>query len=282
MDSIGKETYFMTGSYDTRLEDILFRYGVRINPNLVQDAQCNAIPILSSTRNGMPQQKLLPWMFFPVAAPTSNHPIVKNIDAVWFQFANSIDTTSNKNLKKTVLLHSSPYSRVVGAPVKVDLNLARINPDPSMFKTGGNYILALMLEGPFTSIFQYRSGAVADPSLSYKDHIDNNKMIVVSDGDVIRNQRKKSTGEIFPLGYDRYTQQQFGNKRFILNCIDFLCDDSGIIEVRGKEITLRLLNKAKIKSEKFQWQLINMIVPIVLILLFGFVNGYVRKRKYSI
>ena len=281
MDSIGKQTYFMTGSYETRLEDMLFRYGVRINSNLIQDAQCNGIPILSSTANGTPEQKILPWMFFPISAPTSNHPIVKNIDHVWFQFANSIDTTSSKKLKKTVLLHSSPYSKIVSAPVRVDLNLARINPDPSMFKDRGNYILAVMLEGPFNSIFQYRAGAVSDPSLPYVDHIDNNKMIVVSDGDVIRNQRKKSTGEVFPLGYDRYTQQQFGNKRFFLNCMDFLCDDSGIIEVRGKEITLRLLNKAKVKKEKLQWQLVNMIAPIILILLFGFVNAQVRKRKYA-
>jgi ABC-2 type transport system permease protein len=281
MDSIGKQTSFVTGSYETHLEDMLFRYGFRVNSNLVQDVQCNGIPILSSTANGMPQQKILPWMFFPVAAPASNHPIVKNIDHVWFQFANSIDTTSNKSLKKTVLLRSSQYSRVVGAPVNVDLNLARINPDPAMFNTGGNYMLAVMLEGPFNSIFQYRLGSTPDNTLSYKDHIDNNKMIVVSDGDVIRNQRKKSTGEVFPLGYDRYTQQQFGNKRFFLNCMDFLCDDSGILEVRGKEITLRLLNKAKVKKEKLQWQLINMVVPIAVILLFGFLNGYIRKRKYA-
>jgi len=280
MDSMGKEYSFMTGSYDTKLDDMLFRYGVRINSNLIQDAQSNAIPILSSMKNGMPQQKLLPWMFFPVAAPASNHPIVKNIDHVWFQFVNSIDTTLNKQVKKTVLLRSSQYSRTVSAPVKVDLNLARINPDPSMFKSGGNYIMALLLEGSFSSVFQYRGGTL-DPELKFKEHIDNNKMIVISDGDVIRNQRKKSTGEIFPLGYDRYTQQQFGNKRFILNCIDFLCDDSGIIEVRGKEITLRLLNRAKVKAEKLQWQLINMIVPVFIILLFGFANNIIRKRKYT-
>lgn len=281
MDSLGKETMFMTGSYDTKLDDMLFRYGVRINPNLIQDAQCNGIPILSSVSTGMPQQKILPWLFYPVAAPISNHPVVKNIDHVWFQFVNSIDTTTSKEIKKTVLLHSSPYSRVVGAPVKVDLNLARINPEPNMFNTGGNYIMALLLEGKFSSVFQYRRGAANDDALPFTDHIDNNKMIVISDGDVIRNQRKKSTGEVFPLGYDRYTQQQFGNKRFFLNCMDFLCDDSGIIEVRSKEITLRLLNKAKVKVEKLQWQFINMVVPIVLILLFGFVNAYIRKRKYA-
>jgi ABC-2 type transport system permease protein len=281
MDSIRADNMFMTGSYETKLEDQLFRYGVRINPDLVQDMQCNAIPILSSVRNGMPQQKLLPWLFYPVAAPTSDHPIVKNIDHVWFQFASSIDTTANLKVKKTVLLHSSPYSRTVGAPVRVDLNLARVNPDPAMFRGGGKHMLAVLLEGEFKSVFQYRQGAGGSDELPFRESITNNKMIVISDGDIIRNQRKQSTGEIFPLGYDRYTGQQFGNRRFILNCIDFLCDDSGIIEVRGKDITLRLLNKAKVRKERLQWQLINMLVPIGVILIFGAANRYIRKRKYA-
>lgn len=280
MDSLNKEPFFMTGSYDLKLEDMLFRYGVRINANMVQDIQCEAIPILSTLANGTPQQKLLPWIFYPVAAPMDNHPIVKNIDHVWFQFANSIDTTASKKIRKTVLLRASPYSRTVSAPVRVDLNIARVNPDPAIFTAGGSP-MAVLMEGEFNSVFQYRMGASADPSLPFKSSIANNKMIVISDGDVIRNQRKKSTGEVFPLGYDRYTNQQFGNKRFILNCVDFLCDDSGLIDVRSKEITLRLLNKAKMKKEKVQWQLINMVAPIALILLFGFINGIVRKRRYA-
>lgn len=281
MDSLGKGAMFMTGSYDLNLDDMLFKWGVRINPNMVQDLQCNAIPILSTLRNGTPQQKLLPWMFFPVAAPPQQnaHIIVKGIDPVFFQFASSIDTTSNKEVKKTILLTSSPYSRTVGAPVKVDLNMARTQPDPSMF-TAGNVPLAVLLEGKFNSLFQYREGAKTD-ALPYKPSIDNGKMIVVADGDVIRNQRKQSTGEIFPLGYDRYTNQQFGNKRFLLNCMDYLCDDSGIIEVRAKEIKLRLLDKGKLKSERLKWQIVNMVVPIVLILIFGLTNKIIRKRKYT-
>lgn len=281
MDSLGKGAMFMTGSYDLNLDDMLFKWGVRINPNMVQDLQCNAIPILSTLRNGTPQQKLLPWMFFPVAAPPQQnaHIIVKGIDPVFFQFASSIDTTSNKEVKKTILLTSSPYSRTVGAPVKVDLNMARTQPDPSMF-TSGNVPLAVLLEGKFNSLFQYREGAKTD-ALPYKSSIDNGKMIVVADGDVIRNQRKQSTGEIFPLGYDRYTNQQFGNKRFLLNCMDYLCDDSGIIEVRAKEIKLRLLDKGKLKSERLKWQIVNMVVPIVLILIFGLTNKIIRKRKYT-
>jgi ABC-2 type transport system permease protein len=281
MDSMGRNAMFMTGSYDLNLDDMLFKWGVRVNPNMVQDLQCNAIPILSTLRNGTPQQKLLPWMFFPVTAPPQQNPhiIVKGIDPVFFQFASGIDTTSNKEVKKTILLTSSPYSRSVGAPVKVDLNMARSQPDPSLF-TAGNIPMAVLLEGKFNSLFQFRPGAKTD-ALPYKPSIDDGKMIVVSDGDVIRNQRKQSTGEIFPLGYDRYTNQQFGNKRFVLNCIDYLCDDSGIIEVRAKEIKLRLLDKGKLKTERLKWQMVNMIIPIAIMMIFGLVNKMIRKRKYT-
>ncbi|MES2689464.1 MAG: gliding motility-associated ABC transporter substrate-binding protein GldG [Bacteroidota bacterium] len=281
MDSLGPAGMFMTGGYELNLDDMLFRWGVRVNPTMVQDLQCNAIPILSTMRNGTPQQKLLPWMFSPLVSPpaTNAHITVKGIDPVWFQFASSIDTTISTKLRKTVLLRSSPYSRVVPAPVKVDLNLARIQPDPRMFTTGG-IPLAVLVEGEFTSLFQYRPGAQKD-ALPYKDRIDNNKMIVISDGEVIRNQRKQSTGEVFPLGYDRYTNQQYGNKRFILNCMDYLCDDSGIIEIRAKEIKLRLLDKGKLKSERSMWQVINLGLPLVALLLFSAINKMVRKRKYT-
>lgn len=280
MDSLQKEPMFVSSSYDLNLDDILFRYGVRVNPNIVQDIQCEMIPILSAVKSGTPQQKLLPWLFFPVVSPASDHPIVKNMDPVWFQFAASIDTTSNKDIRKSVLLRSSPYARLMGAPVRVDLNMARVRPDPDAFSRG-SFPMAVLLEGKFKSIFQYRFGATHDPDLPFKESIEQNKMIVISDGDVIRNQRKKSTGEIFPLGYNRFTNQQYGNKRFILNCIDFLCDESGILEIRGKEITLRLLNKAKIKKEKLQWQLINTLLPLLLVVVFGIVNQAIRKRKYT-
>ena len=281
MDSIASNGMFVTGSYQLNLDDMLFKWGVRINPNMVQDLQCNAIPILSTLRNGNPQQKLLPWLFFPVAAPPQQqaHITVKGIDPVFFQFASSIDTTSNKDIKKTILLTSSAYSRTIGAPIKVDLNLARTQPNPQQF-TNGKAPLAVLLQGKFTSLFQYRAGAKTD-ALPYKPFIENNSMIVISDGDVIRNQRKQSTGEIFPLGYDRYTNQQFGNKRFVLNCLDFLLDDSGIIEVRAKEIKLRLLDKGKLVSERKLWQVVNMVTPILLLLLFGIINKIIRTRKYT-
>jgi ABC-2 type transport system permease protein len=280
MDSLYQSNQFVTSTIETNLNDILFRYGVRINYDLVQDLQCEAIPVLTGMKNGVPQQKLLPWIFFPVANPDTKHPIVNNLEPVWFQFASSIDTTANKDIRKTVLLRSSPYSRIVGAPVRVDLDMVRTRPDPALFTQSGAP-LAVLLEGKFQSIFQYRQGATPSDEVPYKPSIENNSMIVVSDGDVIRNQRKKSTGEIYPLGYNRYSNQQFGNKRFLLNCIDYLCDESGIIEVRGKEITLRLLDKAKVKQEKTSWQMINTLVPVCIILMFGWLNLWLRKRKYA-
>ncbi|MCU0421164.1 MAG: gliding motility-associated ABC transporter substrate-binding protein GldG [Bacteroidia bacterium] len=281
MDSIGKTGMFMSAGYELNLEDMLFKWGVRINQNLIQDLQCNAIPILSTLRNGTPQQKLVPWMFFPVAAPSNINPhiTVKGVEPIFFQFASAMDTTSNKDVKKTILLKSSPYSRTVSAPVRVDLNLARIAPEPALFNSG-DIPLAVLLEGKFVSLFQYRPGAQTD-ALPFKPEIVSNKMIVIGDGDVIKNQRKKSTGEIFPLGYDRYTNQQFGNKRFILNCMDYLCDDSGIIEVRAKEIKLRLLDKGKLKSDRLFWQLINLLLPIIMLVLFGVINHRIRTYRYT-
>lgn len=283
MDSLRTENLFVSTSYPLHIEDMLFRYGVRINPNIVQDLQSSAIPVLSGMRDGVPQQKLLQWPFYPVAAPLIEHPIVKGIEPVWFQFAAAIDTIPNPQIKKTVLLQTSPYSRVLTAPVRVDLNVSRLNLQPEMFvrKSKGNFPLAVLLEGKFSSIFQYRFDAQRNPEIKFKDHIDNGQMIVISDGDVIRNQVKKSTGEVFPLGYDRYTNEQFGNKKFIQNCVDYLCDDSGIIEVRAKEISLRMLDKAKIKKEKQFWIAINIGLPTLLILLFGFANQQLRKRKYT-
>ncbi len=283
MDSLMKENIFVSGTYPTHVDDMLFKYGIRVNANIIQDLQCNGIPILSGLRDGVPQQKILPWPFYPVAPGASTHPIVKGIEPVWFQFASSIDTLNNPNIKKTVLFQSSPYSRALSAPVRVDLSTARLDLQPEMFRrnSNGNFIMGVLLEGQFVSNFQYRYDASRTPDLPFKDHIDQNKMIVISDGDVIRNQVKKSTGEVFPLGYDRYTQETFGNKKLIQNCIDYLCDDSGIIEIRGKEITLRLLNKGKVKKERNFWIALNIGLPIVLILLFGFINKFIRKRKYA-
>ncbi len=282
MDSLRNSPQYLSIGYNQGLDDLLFKYGVRINNNIVQDIQCNTIPVLSGMKNGTPEQKLLPWMFYPVIPPSSNHPIVRGVDPIWFQFASSIDTVPSNNIKKTVLLSSSTYSRVVPAPVRVDIQMARLKPEPELFRTGGNKIMAVLLEGEFKSNWEYRYDASKTPEIDFKSKVENNKMIVIADGDVFRNQYSASKGQVFPLGYDRYANQQFGNKRFLLNCVDYLCDDSGIIEVRSKEVTLRLLDKAKIKKEKVFWQFFNIALPIALIALFALGNNIYRKRKYTL
>lgn len=282
MDSLRNSPQYLSIGYNQGLDDLLFKYGVRINNNIVQDIQCNTIPVLSGMKNGTPEQKLLPWMFYPVIPPSSNHPIVRGVDPIWFQFASSIDTVPSKNIKKTVLLSSSTYSRVVPAPVRVDIQMARLKPEPELFRTGGNKIMAVLLEGEFKSNWEYRYDASKTPEIDFKSKVEKNKMIVIADGDVFRNQYSASKGQVFPLGYDRYANQQFGNKRFLLNCVDYLCDDSGIIEVRSKEVTLRLLDKAKIKKEKVFWQFFNIALPIALIALFALGNNIYRKRKYTL
>lgn len=283
MDSTRNEGgMFMTANYNLNLDDMLFRYGVRINPDLVQDLQCNMIPIMSNYRGGAPQSKLLPWIFFPVMSGDNSHPVTKNLDYVWSQFSSSIDTVGSKKIKKTVLLHSSQYSRQVSNPVQVDINMARVNPDPSGFRKA-NIPTAVLLEGYFESLFKRRYKGNNDSALEqlqYRESIADGKMIVIADGDIARNQVSKG-GEIYPLGYDKYSRQSFGNKNFMVNCVDYLCDDSGIIEVRTREIKLRLLDRARLKSEKLKWQLLNMVLPVLLIILFGTLHAYLRKKKYT-
>lgn len=273
---------FMTYNYDLNLDDILFRYGVRINPVLVQDLQSNYIPILTNFPGAPAQTKMLPWLFHPVMGSGSNHPIVKNLDYVWGQFVNTLDTVGTRNLKKTVLLHTSLYSRTVSNPARVNINMARLNPNPQLFNRA-NMPVAILLEGTFESVFKYRYKGKNDSTLQqlqYKERNDSNSMIVIADGDIIRNQVSKE-GQIYPLGYDKYSKQTFGNKNFLVNCVDYLCDESGLIEVRMKEIKLRLLDRAKLKKDKLRWQLINMLVPVALLALFGVIHAWLRKRKYT-
>lgn len=285
MDSVGKFGTIFTSDYDLNLGDILFRYGVRVNPDLVQDIQCHGIPVISKGGSGRPG--FMPWIFYPlVNAGDSTHPIVKNMGSVWTQFASSIDTTTSKFIRKTILLQSSVNSRTAGNPVNVSLDILGIKPNPAVFNKPYQPV-AVLLEGPFRSLYEHVNGMKQNISIPFKSEIAKNSMIVISDGDMIRNQVKQGTGEIYPLGFDRFASQTFGepvtfsNKKFILNCVDYLCDESNLIEVRTKEVELRLLNKARVKEERMEWQWLNMLLPILSVLVFGVFNTWWRKRRYA-
>lgn len=282
MDSTRNDKLSFTSiPYELNLEDQLFKYGVRINNDLIEDLSCNVTPILANTGTGKGNRTLVNWVFYPLLGTNANHPIVKNLDLVWGKFASSIDITSNNRNTKTVLLQTSPRSRVLPSPAFVDLKILNEKTVVSSFNHPDNAV-AVLLEGGFESVFANRKiKDTVSNELQFIDRIDQNKMIVVSDGDIIRNHFSRSNGQVYPLGYDGYSGQTFGNKKFVLNCVDYLCDDSGILELRNREIALRLLNKDKVKDERTQWQLINIVVPILIVIIFGFINNTVRRRKYT-
>ncbi len=282
---------FIALDYGLNLEDQLFKYGVRVNFDLVQDLQCSKIPLAvgRDAFGNASQLELFPWTYFPVITETNNeHPITKNMSAVMLQFAGTIDTinTRKNDLKKTVLLSTSPYSRADATPVRVDVNTVRTKPKPEEF-SAGNKPVAVAIEGKFPSLFKNRLDpstlAMIDtiPDVSYREESENNKMVVISDGDVIRNEFDAKRGQTSPLGYYKYTGETFANKDLIINAIEWLNDDNGIISARNKDIKLRLLDKPRIKESKLQWQLLNLLLPLAIVLLFGLGYSLWRKRKYS-
>ncbi|MDQ3051092.1 MAG: gliding motility-associated ABC transporter substrate-binding protein GldG [Bacteroidota bacterium] len=282
MDSLQRSAETIAIANEIGLDDMLFRYGARINYNLVLDIQAAPIPIVTGYVGNRPQQTLLPWYYFPLAIPESTHPVVNNLNAVKFDFVSSIDAVGSDAVKKTPLLTSSRYSKVFTTPARVTLDIMREEPDLKTYNNPGQ-IFALLLEGSFDSNFKNRvsSQIVADSLIGFKDKSIETRMIVVGDGDVIKNGVKKSTGGIIPLGMDRYSGQLYGNKNFILNCIDYLCDDSGLMTVRSKELKLRLLDKTRVEASLAEWKIINTAGPVVIIVLFGIIKFYRRRKKYA-
>ncbi len=288
MDSLrNAEQMFMAYPTEDNLDDMFFTYGARINQDLVQDIQlCNPIPLVTGNLGGQPQTQLFPWYYFPLLIPAeNNHPIVRNIDPVASYFTSTIDTIKSSSVKKTILLTTTKYSKALMSPVRVHLGMIREKPDATKYNQP-NLPCAVLLEGSFTSDFKnriadsYREAADTVKELKFLDHSKNTKMIVIADGDIIRNEVQRS-GDIWPLGYYSISGQTLANKTFIMNCIEYLTDDQGLIESRSKEIKVRLLDKQKINSESMLWRLLNTVLPIVLIFAFGIIYATIRKRKYA-
>lgn len=280
MDSLEKKSTNVAIPMELNIDDMLFRYGVRINPDFVMDMQAAPIPVVTGYVGNQPKQEIFPWYYYPLLSAESKNPIVNNLNMVKTEFASSIDTIETESVTKTVLLSSSKLSRLQMAPARVSLNILREKADPMMF-TRRNIPIAVLLEGSFNSNYENRLPTIIATSsdINFKPKSVDTKMIVVSDGDVISSYVSKK-GNVYPLGYDRFTRQTFGNKSFILNCIDYLCDNKGVLELRSKEIKLRLLDPAKIEDPQLiQW--INVILPTVLIIVFGLIFTFIRKRKFT-
>lgn len=263
------------------LDDQLFTYGIRINYDLVGDMNCAQIAVNVGAIGGQPQLQLVPWLFYPIIMPVSTHPMIKNIDGIKTEFINTIDTIAVANVKHTTLLTTSPFNREIATPNIISLKMIEDNPDPKLFQSEPKPVCVL-LEGNFKSNFFTQAvpaGAEFTTPMIKKSAF--TKMLVFSDGDIFKSAVSGKDGSVFPLGYDKYSQQTYGNKTFLLNAVDYLTDDSGLIALRSKEIKLRLIDKGKVAAEKLQWQLINTLIPLIILIFFGIFQHLYRKRKYA-
>ena len=284
-DSLSMKSSTMATLSRLNLEDQLFKYGVRINPDLIKDVQCAIIPVNTSYSKDNPDFSPSPWVYYPLLSSPNNHPINKNLNMIKTQFVSSIDTLSNDpGLHKTVLLTSSDRSKTIQAPVMVSLSEVGEKISPRAFNES-HKITGVLLEGKFQSVFQNRfvSDMQKKTEISFKEVSDDARMIVLSDGDVIKNRVSHQGGRtmITPLGYDRYTKQTYGNKPFIVNGIHYLADKESLISIRGKEVKMRLLDRTRVSQERVKWQVINLLIPVVLIVIFGLTKNFIRRRKYT-
>jgi ABC-2 type transport system permease protein len=267
------------------LEDLLFRYGVRINPEIVQDINCQAIRMMVMQGGARQQVISVPWIYNPLLVPSGDHPVTRNINRVKAEFAGFIDTVGlDGAVKKKILLHTSQFSRTVAPPLVIALKEAETLPDEQAFNKK-ELPVAVLLEGTFTSAFINRPvNKITDgQQFDFRKTSRETKMIVVADKDIIRNEVKHNGMQEFPLplGQDKYTGQIYGNKDFLINCLNWMVDDKGIMELRSRELKMRMLNPAMVKAGKFKWQLINIAGPLFTILLAGLIYSYFRKRRYT-
>ena len=278
MDSLMETGQNLAFPRDLNINDMFFKYGVRIKPDLIKDIQAIPIALATGKQGSATQYTKFPWLYSPAVYSDSKHPITSNLDMVKFEFANPIELLNN-NIKKTVLLHSSKYSRPVGTPIEVSLNMVEDKPEPKEFPIAGSTMpVAVLLEGKFNSVYQNRVLPFKDPSFKAKGK--NNKMIIVSDGDVVRNQYDKNYQPL-ELGYDKWTNNLYANKEFMMNCVNYLLDDNGLINIRNKAVDLPLLDRERVHEEYTFIQIITIGMPLLLLLIFGLLFTFIRKRKYS-
>ncbi len=281
MDSLRYSPSTLAVPISLNLEDMLFKYGARVNTDLLQDARCAAIPGPSGYVGNQLQWALQPWIYFPIIVPDSEHPIVRNLNGIKLEFANSIDTVGSANIKKTVLLRTSDKSRALRTPTQVSLDVMVEEPKPEQFNRP-HMPVAVLLEGEFESLYKGRLTTMIkeDNTIKFREDGRETKMIVISDGDMIRNHINPD-GTYLPAGFDKYTSQQFGNNKFLLNAINYLCDDENLTAIRSRALEIRLLNRKKAEAERTKWQIINVGFPIFVIILFGLLNAYLRKKRYA-
>ena len=279
MDSVSLGDYY-SFPYQLGLEDMLFQYGLRINEGFVQDLVSLRYPIVTGVQNGKPQITPIEWPYFPLANHYAAHPATRNLDATAFRFANSLDTVKATGIRKTPLLFSSQYSRRVTAPLKINVNDLRKEIKPENFSAGPQP-MAYLLEGSFTSLYKNRFLPEGVDSTANKIAGDFSQLMVVADGDLARNEINRRTGQALELGFDAVSNHTFANRELLLNMIAYMTDESGLITARNREIRVRPLDKEKIRNSRTAWQIINLGLPFVLLLILGLTKAYFRHRRYG-
>jgi len=285
MDSLSTGGVSFALMNDVNLRDQLFKYGVRVNPNVIQDVQCAVIPVNTAVSAAQPKFAPAPWLYFPLLVASGDNPITKNLNMIKSEFPSVIDIVGNNgDVAKQVILSSSQASRVLNVPLLVSLREVSEQVDPRAFNQPNNPV-AVVLEGEFKSVFTNRpiDSYTQGQSREFKEKSEATKMIVVSDANIIKNDIRRRADGLFitPLGYDRYTKQTYGNKEFVMNAVHYLIDESGILDMRSREFKLRILDKTKISKKRIKWQLINVLMPVIFVLVFAVLITYIRKKKYT-
>ncbi|WP_316803839.1 gliding motility-associated ABC transporter substrate-binding protein GldG [Pedobacter nototheniae] len=281
LDSLRGSGGQMVFNSNLNLDDMLFMYGARINYNVIADANCAEIPVATGRVGGQSQIQMVPWLYYPILLPDTLHSMVKNLDGIKAEFPSTVDSIGVKGIAKSYVLTTSAFNKVFEVPKLFSLQMVAEQPDPRSFHHTPKNV-GLLLEGNFPSVF---AGRPLPPGIAAAYSTNNigkpSKMIVIGDGDVFKNQVVEKDGSPLPLGYDRYSKITYGNKALLLNIVDYFTDDDNLIALRNKEVKIRLLDKAKLKLEKTTWQMVNIIAPLLLLILFAIFQHYYRKYKYA-
>lgn len=281
LDSLQNKGQMLASNLGLNLDDMLFEYGARINYNLVKDLNSSLIPVAIPSAGQQTQIDMAPWLYYPILIPDTSNSIVKNIDGIRAQFTSTVDTIGVANVKKKIILRTSPYNTVSETPKMLSLQTVAEQPTQQEYTSTAKTI-GVLLEGSFKSVFFNRPIPVG---ITENYNVPANsmpaKMIILGDGDIFINQVSKTDGTTFPLGFDRYTQQNYGNKALLLNIADYFTDDDNLIALRNKEIKVRLIDKVLLRTEKTKWQLINAILPLIMLICFATFQHYYRKYKYA-
>lgn len=280
VDSLSNHGQMLATRYPLGLDEMFFNYGVRLNANVLMDIRCRPIPIPVGLVGETPQYRFMPWMYFPEIVPLSEHPIVRNLDLIKTDFVSSIDLIDN-DIKKTVLLSTSEYTRVKNAPALIDLADAQSEPDQRLFNKS-HLPVAVLLEGEFKSTWRNRltPELMSQDAIGYREVSKPTKMIVISDGDIIKNRFDARNNRIYPTGFDSYTGTLYANKSLLLNAVNYLVGDEGLMDSRGRHITLRKLDENKVNNRRTTYQIINILVPLLLLGIAGAAITIVRRNKY--